>query len=236
MTPSEYLELNTIFPSLLDKLTHLRKIEIDGINWTLETTPEVRLSVRALLDRLSLDHLSVTFCKFSKLDHFTSLIPTTLKRLDVDIRYSGSGGDTIDEENKCLLAFPPKEPCRLEHLECGGSSPIPDWIVRSQQSIDISNVHTLHVVIHYEMPTNASRVLRRLGSSLEHLIITFMAGMSLFSPCCVQLVQGLRGRISWTSRYFMQPQYQNDIGCGHMDQYWTTIPQGSSVFHRGVGR
>jgi hypothetical protein len=70
----------------------------------------------------------------------------------------------------------------LEYLGCTVTSFITDWILHSPRSIDISNVHTLDVFIpRVDGTTNVSRILRRLGLSLEHLIIRISTeGMSYF--------------------------------------------------------
>ena len=162
-------KLDTVLPSLLYKLTNLRKIAVSGMDWTNMTTPEIRSAVRTLIHRPSFVHLVVNSFEFAQLVHLTTLLPPTLKRLDIDNIWGAESSDVIDEENK---RPPPQKPCQLEYLKCRVSSALVDRVLNSQQ-VDISKVHTLDVFSVFDESECISRIAKKSGSSLEHLHVTY---------------------------------------------------------------
>jgi hypothetical protein len=142
------------------------------INWT----PTVRSSVRHLSALPSLVHLVVRRVTVSKLEHFTALLPPNLKRLTVDwvsIRDDDAAiTHAIDMENDQVTTQNPRQ---LEYLKLQNTPAFFNWLLGEQSDIDVSNIHTLDIC---NKSTDISKLVRRVGSSLEHLKMSYRLSKS----------------------------------------------------------
>src|ERR1700722_5447418 len=88
MPDSDWPQLNAALPHLLGMLTQLRKLVLHGIRFT-SFAPDTRAAFRALFALPCLVDVKVRHLKVAKLEHFTTLLCSPLKRLSV---YVFSGG------------------------------------------------------------------------------------------------------------------------------------------------
>jgi hypothetical protein len=175
MPGSEWPKLGVVVPLLFGKLSSLQKFDVRGINWS-RLTPDVRSSVRALLALPSLVHLAVRYITVSRLEHFAAILPPNLKRLSVSqihIRTDDVGvTHAIDMENDQMST---RNPRRLEYLRVYNSPMVNNWLLGGQSDVDVSNIHTLDICNESE---GMSKLVRRVGSSLENLKISYLFGGS----------------------------------------------------------
>jgi hypothetical protein len=150
---------------------------MEGLDWC-HWTPNTRSSIRALIALPSLVHLAVRYVTFSKIEHFTVLLPPNLKRLTVDwLRISDADADVtqaIDMEND---QAPARKPCQLEYLRVYYTPSFNNWLLGEQSDVDISNIHTLDIS---NEPENISKLVRNMGSSLVHLKMCSLRGSYWF--------------------------------------------------------
>jgi hypothetical protein len=170
----------TDMPSLLDKLHHLQMFTIEGAGWF--DHPWIGHSILAIIQRSPLVHLAIKSYGFPKRQQLGFVLPPTLKHLALDTCYVHPDGDIhiegFDEHDQM------DEPCMLDRLECSDKELVTDWVLDPNQSILISKVQTLDLKLSDdpEIFGNASRILARLGSSLQSLNIFCNApSMSLHS-------------------------------------------------------
>jgi hypothetical protein len=178
---SDWVKLGLVVPLLFGKLTSLQKFDVTGINW-LHLMPTVRSSVRDLLALSSLVHLAVRFVKVSRIEHFTTILPPNLKRLTVDsVDFQAGNGVmrlAIDKENHQLQVFA-QSPCQLEYLRVYNTPDFHGWLLGVQSDVDVSNVHTLDFCeCSFQGTGDVSNLVRRMGSSLEHLKISYLPSRS----------------------------------------------------------
>jgi hypothetical protein len=172
---AEWPLLGRVLPPLLRSLTSLRKLELHGMEWT-SLTAEVRKSLRDILARPSLIHFETVDTYFSRLTHFTSLIHPHLKQLTMCFNWGHEDARTracrvVDGEIE-QEAIAERQPCRLEYLKFPlwfRNSDFIDWLLGSQSAMDISNLRALDT--WFDDKNSLMRLLRKLGSSLEHLTI-----------------------------------------------------------------
>ena len=172
---SEWPKLAMVVPLLFGKLTSLQKLDVRGLYWS-RLTPDARSSVRALLALPSLVHLVVRYITVSRLEHFAAILPPNLKRLSVSqihIRTDDVGvTHAIDMENDQMST---RNPRRLEYLRVYNSPMVNNWLLGGQSDVDVSNIHTLDICTESE---GMSKLVRRVGSSLENLKISYLFGGS----------------------------------------------------------
>jgi hypothetical protein len=177
MDEKEWPHLETVLPQLLHSLTALTTFEIEGINWTA-LSPSVRMAFRSVFALPSLINVTTTCVDFARLDHFASILHAPLKRLRVYIEIGdfeeGGSVRVVDEEDQKQM-LPGRQPCRLECLKSclAFQSPLlVDWLLGGQSVIDLSTIHTLDAWCSPKVAQDSMvKVMKRLGSSLEHLTI-----------------------------------------------------------------
>jgi hypothetical protein len=171
---SEWSVLDKVLPQLLKAFTKLQLLSIERINWG-ELTPGLRKSFRAVLALLSLIDFRAVDLRLNKLEYFIGLINPHLKRLTASVsQWSlfnypvvlAQALDKEDKESKMLV----DQPCRLEFLSINCTPDLVDLLLQSKSFVDISNIHTLKASISKTM-TDAVRLMRSIGPSLEHLTI-----------------------------------------------------------------
>jgi hypothetical protein len=173
---STWLKIEKLLPPPLQSFTKLHRLDISQFAWTRSR----RKSIQDLIALPSLIHLGVG----ANFYHFTILLPPSLKQLSLsgywDPRELDDGRmHDADSEQESLLE---QEPCHLEALTLTDmfesySSAFIDWLLGTQSIIDISNLRTLSASCspHTER-YDTMRLVRRLGSSLEHLTIQHSEG------------------------------------------------------------
>jgi hypothetical protein len=175
MPDSEWPKLGIIVPLLFGKLTGLRKFDVTGINWS-HLTSDARSSVRSLLALPSLVHLAVRCVTVSRIEHLTAVLPPNLKRLTVDwvcVRDDDAEvTHAIDMENGQVSTQSLRE---LEYLRVYDTPIFNDWLLGEQSDVDISKIHTLDIS---NEPEDISKLVRRVGSSLENLKISYLSSES----------------------------------------------------------
>jgi hypothetical protein len=166
---STWLKIEKLLPPLLQSFTKLHRLEISQFAWTRSR----RKSIQDLIALPSLIHLGVG----ANFYHFTTLLRPSLKQLSLSGNWNPRELDDgrmhdADSEQESL-----QEPCHLEaltltHMFESYSSAFIDWLLGTQSIIDISNLRTLSASCspHIER-YDTMRLVRRLGSSLEHLTI-----------------------------------------------------------------
>src|SRR3984957_19715341 len=177
-TDSDWPQVNPALPHLLGMLTQIRKLVLRGIPFT-SLAPDTRAAFRSLFALPCLVDVEVRYLKVAKLEHFTTLLCSPLKRLSVSVSLDPSERQftsnpeeirAIDEEIKAV-ELQERSPCRLEYLH-SNSAVFVHWLLGPQTAIDISTIRTLHAWCnpkHVEGPM--ARLIRRLGPSLEDLTI-----------------------------------------------------------------
>jgi hypothetical protein len=172
---SDWVKLGSVVPLLFGKLTGLHKFEVTGINW-IRLMPTVRSSIRDLFALPSLVHLAVRCVKVSRIEHLTAMLPPNLKRLTVDNVYvhadNGIMMYAIDKENLQVSAQSPRQ---LEYLKVYNAPDFYNWLLGEQSDVDMSSIHTLDVC---KEPENISKLVRKVGPSLQHLKISYLFGES----------------------------------------------------------
>ena len=117
--------------------------------------------------------MKVRHLKVAKLEHFTTLLCSPLKRLSVYVFLGEDFGlniRAVDEEVKAV-ELQKRPPCRLEYLYADCDMFV-RWLLGPQTMIDISAVRTLDAWCRTESTEGLmARLLRRLGPSLEDLSI-----------------------------------------------------------------
>jgi hypothetical protein len=163
---STFLQIEKILPLLLRSFTRLHKLDIGHLTLPLFGW-DCRKSLQDLVALSSLIRLEVDTANF---DDLLSLLQPSLKHLSISgYLYNlteplHSGGEQE------------RQPCRLETLTLGGmhrrhSSALANWLLGPQSIIDISNIRTLSApYCLYNDKHDIMRLVRSLGSSLEHLV------------------------------------------------------------------
>jgi hypothetical protein len=189
LSGSTWLKITNILPPLLQSFTRIRKLQICDVGWA-SLTPDLRKSFRDLTALPSLVQLEVRLASFVKLDDLRSLIQPSLTRLLFSAYWHESGPDAsciLDVENE-QAALQEQRPCPLESLTLGAMfereySQFVDWILGAQSVIDISNLRALDVWCHPDRRQQiTTRLVRGLGSSLEHLTIRHGVGRTGGEP------------------------------------------------------
>ena len=175
MPDSDWPQLNAALPHLLGMLTQLRKLVLDGFPLTT-LVPDTRAAFRALFALPCLVDVEVRCLKIAKLEHFTTLLCSPLKRLSVsepaeeEFPFNPEEIRAIDEEIKAV-ELQQRSPCRLEYLHFNDSV-FMHWLIGAQSVIDISTIRTLDAWCHPKhMEGLVARLIKRLGPSLEDLTI-----------------------------------------------------------------
>ena len=173
-TDSDWPQVNPALPHLLGMLTQLRKLVLHGIRFT-SFAPDTRAAFRALFALPCLVDVEIKDFRVAKLEHFTTLLRSPLKRLSVTGPFEDQQSNpeeihTIDEEIKAV-ELQEKSPCRLEYFD--SDNPVfMHWLLGAQSVIDISTIRTLHAPCRSKpMEGLMARLIRRLGPSLEDLTI-----------------------------------------------------------------
>jgi len=175
MLDSDWPQVNADLPHLLGILTQLRKLVLRGIPFT-GLAPDTRAAFRALFALPCLVDVEVEYLGVAKPKHFTTLLCSSLKHLSV----AGSYGEQFtfnpeeiraaDEEIKAV-ELQGRSPCRLEYLS-SGNSVFMRWLLGPQTMIDIMTIRTLEALCSSRHREGLmARLIRRLGPSLENLII-----------------------------------------------------------------
>jgi len=176
MPDSDWPQVDAALPQLLGMLTQLRKLVLSGIPFTA-LVPDTRAAFRALFALPCLVDVEVILLKVAKLDHFTTLLRSPLKRLSMSqpfpeeqFTFNPEEIRAIDEEIKAV-ELQERSPCRLEYLY-SDHSVFMHWLLGPQTTIDISTIRTLDAWCGTEhMEGLMARLIRRLGPSLEDLTI-----------------------------------------------------------------
>src|SRR3984957_3934836 len=167
-------QLDAALPRLLGMLTQLRKLVLTEILFT-SMALYTRAAFRALFALPCLVDVKVEQLKVAKLEHFTTLLCSPLKRLSVTEPFEAQQFNqeeicAIDEEIKAV-ELQEKSPCRLEYFD-SDNAVFMHWLLGPQTAIDISTIRTLHACcLPDHMEGLMARLIRRLGPSLEDLTI-----------------------------------------------------------------
>src|ERR1700722_8604956 len=177
-TDSIWPQLDATLPHILGMLTQLRKLVLIEPPFT-SLAPDTRAAFRALFALPCLVDVEVRYLKVAKLEHFTTLLCSPLKRLSVSVdsdlseqQFVSSPEEirAIDEEIKAV-ELQERSPCRLEYLH-SNSAVFMHWLLGPQTAIDISTIHTLHACCNLkDVERLMARLIGRLGPSLEDLTI-----------------------------------------------------------------
>jgi len=174
MPHSDWPQVETVLPQLLAMLTQLRKLVLFGIPFS-GLVPDTMAAFCALFALPCLVDVEVRVLRVAKLEHFTSLLCSPLKRLSVtesllsEVRPNPEDIRAIDKEIKAVESQE-RSPCRLEYLYTN-SSVFMHWLLGAQTVIDISTIRTLEARIPNHTEGLMARLIRRLGPSLENLTI-----------------------------------------------------------------
>src|SRR3984957_11338748 len=174
MPASDWPKLDATLPHLLGMFTQLRKLVLRGIPFT-SLVPDTRAAFRALFALPCLVDVEVRYLKVAKLEHFTTLLCSPLKRLYVSRlgeQFTSNPEQirAIDEEVKAV-ELQERSPCRLDYLH-SNNAVFMHWLLGPQTLIDISTIRTLHAWCNYkDVEGLMARLIRRLGPSLEDLTI-----------------------------------------------------------------
>jgi hypothetical protein len=196
---SERVELNTILPQIFRSFTRLRKLEL-LLSWN-ELTSDVKKSLQDILALPSLVHLDAQEATFPSAKSFLDLVHPQLKRFHgCYYDYDGMWSELMNREDGWETVVK-RQPCHLEHLEwdCETGRFI-DWLLGSQSLIDISTVRTLYLgEVVIEWPQHrVTRLLRTMGTSLEHLTINYVdlwGALRIFYLLHMFMRDAPRGRI-----------------------------------------
>jgi hypothetical protein len=189
---STWLNIEKLLPPLLQSFTRLHKLDIHTL-WWKSLTSDNRKSIQDLIALPSLLHLEVG-TNFYRFSDFTNLLPPSLKQLSLS-GYWPQGLDNshtldADSEQESLLE---QELCHLEALTLTDMIKRPsafiDWLLGTQSIIDISNLRTLSASCSLPLERyDTMKLVRRLGSSLEHL--TLRHGEPYFWSAPILLFEG----------------------------------------------
>jgi len=170
--------------TLLNSFTVLQHLTIINLAWT-EVPSEIRKAFRTVLALPSLIIIDIWGLRFARLRHFTNLLRSPLKRLSVDARWNHPADEeivsAIDEEDK-IVRETDRQPCYPEYLSCAADDFV-DWLLGPQSIVNISNTRRLHGSCQFNQEEHRMvRLLKCLGSSLEHLLLFIVCwGMLLLS-------------------------------------------------------
>jgi len=166
----DFEQVDAALPHLPGMLTQLRKLVLTGIPFT-DLVPDTRAAFRALFALPCLVDVHVRDLRVTKLDHFTNLLRSPLKRLVVtELIPNQEDICAIDEEIKAV-ELRERSPCHLDFL-LSDSPVFMHWLLGAQTVIDISTIRTLGAPCGPKhMEGLMARLIRRLGPSLEDLHI-----------------------------------------------------------------
>ena len=172
-TDSDWPQVNLALPHLLGMLTQLRRLVLIGIPFT-SMAPYTRAAFRALFALPCLVDMDVRYLKVAKLEHFTTLLCSPLKRLSVSrliqFTFNLEQIRAIDQEIKAV-ELQERSPCRLEYLRSNNAM-FMHWLLGPQTAIDISTIRTLHAWCNTkDVERLMARLIRRLGPFLEDLTV-----------------------------------------------------------------
>jgi hypothetical protein len=167
------LEDVRILSLLLQSFVELRKLELhpQAVDWNW-FTPDMKKSLAGILDLPSLVHFETNVTYFSSLEQFTALIRPHLKRLKVGTRWLIYTPITQAVGKQDVMER--RQSSRLEelilHLEQHYVAFI-EWLLGPQCIIDLSSLRTLEAKYNFRTEGITTKLVTRLGASLEHLSI-----------------------------------------------------------------
>ena len=191
---SDWPEVDASLPRLSGRLKQLRKLVLTGIPFS-ELVPKTRAAFRALFALPRLVDVHVITLRVVKVEHFTTLLCSPLKRLTLtdsflEGRPHSENIRAIDKEIKAM-ELQQRSPCRLEYLSSNNSVFI-RWLLGTQTMFDISTIRTLDVMVKSKHREELmARLIRRLGPSLEDLTIQLPKIEDWGAPFLIYLALGL---------------------------------------------
>ncbi|KAF8493601.1 hypothetical protein JB92DRAFT_2998302 [Gautieria morchelliformis] len=177
-------------PALLRKLTHVQKLKISDLAWSVPSG-DFRQSLCQVLELPSMAFVCINDALFYQMDDFTNLINharglTGLSLNLIDVIWvprcpletkQGEDNDQRFEGNGIHLAS-------LDVL-CGNDnsefiSGFINWLLGPRSHFGVSHIHTLHIALPDTEDDSVNRLLCAIGSSLKHVSIIQPSPSSVF--------------------------------------------------------
>ncbi|KAF8531627.1 hypothetical protein JB92DRAFT_3138741 [Gautieria morchelliformis] len=175
------ITIDNRLPPLLRKLTHVQKLKISGLAWSV-LPGDFRQSLCQVLELPSMAVVCVDDALFTRMDEFTNFISharglTGLSLNLIDVAWvprrpletkQGEDNEQRFERNSIHLT-------NLD-MKCEyDNSAFINWLLGPRSHLDVSHIHTLHIglLVGADGPEDdsANRLLHAIGSSLKHVSI-----------------------------------------------------------------
>jgi hypothetical protein len=168
-----WVETDQTLPLLLLMLTNLKRIELMRLYWNV-LSPDLRQSIRSVLQLPSLTFVEIVDSNFASMDDFISLLSyaenmTVLSLKDITsyfpecLRQEETGA-----KEQPFDSYPQKRLLEL-NWTLDHAPRFCDWLLGPQSPWEVSHVHTLKMFRVYESDINAiNRLLHAIGSGLQH--------------------------------------------------------------------